>query len=604
MIHFDNELEDYKIPLWNGERTDMLRKDFPSLEESIKVKLNNGIFINNLVDNNLISKKYEFNNISIDNFLIRLYNYYNGKGILCIILEQFLNLVSLFFLVFYSIFLIICIDYKKLFETHDIYEAIDFMRFIDLPFFIIICLVIFSIIWFFKFVKFIFSIKLLMEIRRFYIDKLGISDEIIKTIKWNEIVNKIVNYSRREKLIYDNENDLTIYGILCRIMRKDNFFIAMIDTNILDNKIYIPFIGEHNFLSKSLEWNIHKSIYNYIFDHNSQINSYITNDFDIDNLSKALKKRFIIMAWLNIIFSPFILLFQIAFFFFRFVEELKNEPTSLGLRQWSSYARWKFKQYNELPHIFDKRLKLAYKPANLYVKNFPQPIMITLSRFIIFILSSFIAVLSVFTIIDEQILFYPLTIERTVLWYLGMFGIIIGCCKYYSQPNQIFDPIDKLKNVIIYIYYSEPGWSNNEDKYKTLNEFTKLFTYKLLIVIDEIISVIVTPYLLYKLSKQSKQIILFFTNIISYDNDIGYHCSYLSKNKLSEVLSQSLKIEKSYLNFKYHYTESSNNETSIDNKYNKILNDFKNKEKPSDFNDENIPLGLSMLFLDNSDTII
>ena len=76
-----------------------------------------------------------------------------------------------------------------------------------------------------------------MEIRRFYTDKLRITNEVIKTIKWNEIVNKIVDYSRREKLIYDSENDLTIYSILCRIMRKDNFFIAMIDNNILDNEL-------------------------------------------------------------------------------------------------------------------------------------------------------------------------------------------------------------------------------------------------------------------------------------------------------------------------------------------------------------------------------
>jgi len=211
-----------------------------------------------LFDINFNQSKYKFNNILIDNFFIRLYNYYNGKGFICLILEGFLNLISLFFLVFYSIFLIICIDYKILFETHDIYEAIDFYIFKYLPSFIILCIVLFSIIWLFKFIKFILNIKQLMEIRRFYISKLKITDDLIKTMKWNDISKLIIEYYQNLDIginsIHkeDKEKEYDIFNILCRIMRKDNFFIAMIDNNILDIKIKIPFFGEHFFLSKSL----------------------------------------------------------------------------------------------------------------------------------------------------------------------------------------------------------------------------------------------------------------------------------------------------------------------------------------------------------------
>jgi len=117
---------------------------------------------------------------------------------------------------------------------------------------------------------------------------------------------------------------------------------------------------------------------------------------------------------------------------------------------------------------------------------------------------------------------------------------------------------------MLYIHYSGKDWRNNEDTYKTLNEFSKLFTYKILIVFYEIISVFLTPYILYKMSKQSKKIIYFFTNIITYDEDIGYHCSYASEQYFNNnELVKSSKFEKSLLNFKYHYNEKNDDISTL-----------------------------------------
>ncbi len=543
---------------------------------------------------------YRFNKISIDNFLIRVYNYYNGKGFYCIILNSLLHLVGLFFLVFYSIFLLVCVDYTILFETHDIYDAINLHGFRKLSPFFTLCLVVFTITWISEFFKFIFSFKSLLEIRRFYLEKLKIGDLYIKTIEWNKVVDKIIKFDRREGLIYDIDNHLDVHNILCRIMRKDNFFIAMIDHKILNNRIWLPFMGKRNFLSGSLEWNIHKCIYNFIFDNNSQIQSYITNNnINMEQLSKELEKRFKIMAWINFIFFPFIILFQLAYFFFRFFEEIK-EHSLITMRNYTKYARWQFKEYNELPHLFEMRLNLGYKSADEYVKNFPQPILVIISRFIIFILSSFIAVLTCLTLYDEKILFYPLTKNRTVLWYVGIFGIIIGICRSCSFGNYVFEPIKKIKAMAVYTHYYPDKWKGKEYTYSTYESFLELFTYKIYIIFDEIISVILTPYILYfNFSPQSYEIIKFFTNNIVYDDNIGYHCSFSDEKNLELSISGteqvdylgSTKLRKSFLNYKHNYNTNLSN-PSINEKYNSILDSV-------DEDNSVIKLGLSMLFLES-----
>lgn len=107
-----------------------------------------------------------------------------------------------------------------------------------------------------------------------------------------------------------------------------------------------------------------------------------------------LQHRFIFMGVLNAVFAPFIVLYLLMFSFFRYfevspkstVEKLKyfaqslaiqeyhKNPSAIGSRQYTPYARWKFREFNELPHLFDKRLDESYEAAKQYIDQFPKEI--------------------------------------------------------------------------------------------------------------------------------------------------------------------------------------------------------------------------------------
>lgn len=130
------------------------------------------------------------------------------------------------------------------------------------------------------------------EIRTFYIQELKIPavrnisfifnfpQEDMETIEWREVVSKVVKVPRLCIL----KEEMTPLGIAItlfpnwpvdvanRIMRKDNYFIVLINKELLNLKIPLPFLRRYQFVTKTLEWGISYTIFNYLFDHNNLIN--------------------------------------------------------------------------------------------------------------------------------------------------------------------------------------------------------------------------------------------------------------------------------------------------------------------------------------------
>ena len=65
---------------------------------------------------------------------------------------------------------------------------------------------------------------------------------------------------------------------------------------------------------------------------------------------------------------------------FIFTQMIKREPSFLGSRMWSLYARLYARHFNELDHEFNARLNRAYKPAERYMNIFTSPLLVVLAK--------------------------------------------------------------------------------------------------------------------------------------------------------------------------------------------------------------------------------
>lgn len=121
-------------------------------------------------------------------------------------------------------------------------------------------------------------------------------------------------------------------------------------------------------------------------------------------LVQDLRNRIALLALINLVFCPIILLYQILYSFFSYAELLKRQPGVFGRRRWSLYGRIYLRDFNELDHELQLRLNRAYKPTVKYMDLFTHPVLIIIARNIAFIAGSLLAVLIVMTVIQEDLL--------------------------------------------------------------------------------------------------------------------------------------------------------------------------------------------------------
>jgi len=159
-----------------------------------------------------------------------------------------------------------------------------------------------------------------------------------------------------------------------------------------------------NTLTKALEWNLRFCLMGYLFDQRGQVRKEFVRERRRKDLvdgcvsvpahllcasltMSRLKRRFVFMGILNAIFAPFIVVYLLMYSFFRYFEvgqaalspaeltaaqEYHKNPSSIGGRQYTLYAQWKFRQFNELPHLFERRLDRSYPTAKEYIDQFPK----------------------------------------------------------------------------------------------------------------------------------------------------------------------------------------------------------------------------------------
>ncbi|KJE90584.1 hypothetical protein CAOG_01880 [Capsaspora owczarzaki ATCC 30864] len=510
----------------------------------------------------------------LDQFFHDIYKYHEGKGFRNIVLARILKLFVLAFTVCFAVFLIACVDYDEIFETHELGEAIHLGRLSSLHPILILSLVVSSTFWLFQFMLIFRNMRSLLDMRTFYVDELQIPESEIETVRWNEVLRKLEQVQRKRNICIVKK-EITPQDVANRIMRKDNYLVALMNKDLLNLRVNIPFLGPRIILPKALEWNIARCILDYVFDKRyGTMKEHFLDAKHAERLAKGLRKRFFFMAVVNLLFAPFIMVFMLTYFFFRYTEEFRNRPTTVGARQWTPYARWWLREFNELPHIFQARLNNGYKPASKYISKFNSEFLALIARFIAFVLGAFAAIIIAVSIYNEDFLLQVHLVEgRSMFWVLGVLIAILGVVRtLIPDENLVFDPPLLMRNVVYHIHMFPAHWKNREHTFEVAGEFSTLFDMRMVVFAQEVFSFILTPAMLFfKLPSTSRQIIDFIRQVTVYENGVGYVCSFalfnferngnanygvpLSDRAASQPvgarqISSHGKMEKSFLSFK------------------------------------------------------
>ncbi|KAF7713559.1 Autophagy-related protein 9 [Penicillium ucsense] len=479
---------------------------------------------------------------NLDNFLKDVYTYFLGNGVWSILLSRTLNLLTFAFVVGFTTFLTNCIDYHKVRGSKSLDEILVPKCVSRMSGSATLLLWLLSFFWISKFFQLLLDVRRLKHMHDFYHYLLGISDPEVQTISWQEVVSRLmtlrdanpataaaISAKHRKYLRSQSKQRMDAHDIANRLMRKENYMIALVNKDIMDLTLPIPFLRNRPLFSRTLEWNLNLCIMDYVFNEQGQLRTIFLKDTHRRALSDGLRRRFIFAGIMNIFVAPFIVVYFLMHYFFRYFNEFKKNPSQIGSRQYTPLAEWKFREFNELWHLFERRTNMSYPFASRYIDQFPKDKTVQLARFVAFVSGALASVLALASVIDPELfLGFEITPDRTVLFYLGIFGTVWAFAQGMApEETDVFDPEFALLELIDFTHYCPSSWKGRLHSDDVRKEFAVCYQLKIVIFLEEILSMIFTPFVLwFSLPKCSDRLIDFFREFTVHVDGVGYLCSF------------------------------------------------------------------------------
>ncbi|KAF2402268.1 APG9-domain-containing protein [Trichodelitschia bisporula] len=478
---------------------------------------------------------------NLDVFLKQVYEYYAAHGIWSIVLQRVISVLSGAFIIGFSTFLLFCIDYSLLPHRTSLDEIRIKQCTRKMPTIASFVLWVSAVWWVYTLISFIRDIPRLWDMKNFYEHLLDIPDCDIQTVSWQYVVAKLMllrnanphtaqnmSSENRRFLRGQSKQRMDAHDIANRLMRKENYWIGIINKEILDTTVNIPFIGKYSIFTRVIEWNIGLCLMDFVFDDQSQVKEVFLKSQSRRELVEILKRRFFIIGVFSIFFSPILAFYFFVIQFFTNFTEYQKNPSELGARSFSPLAEWKFREFNELYHIFRRRKTMAFPYANTYLDQFPKDKMDQASKFVAFISGALAAVLGVISLLDPELFLGFEIAGKTVLFWLGVFGTVYMATRPASLHDEmVLDPEHHLKRVIECTHYYPESWQKRLHTDEVRQEFSTLYQLKIILFLQELASVILTPFVfLISLPRCAEALIDFIREFTIHVDGLGHVCSF------------------------------------------------------------------------------
>lgn len=200
-------------------------------------------------------------------------------------------------------------------------------------------------------IKYVLDIRRLMRMREFYTHLLDIPDIDMQTVTWQTVIAKLMalrdanpitaspdRLTSRQKHFMGSQSKqrLDAHDIANRLMRKDNYLIALFNKEIIDLNMRLPFVGDVQLFSRTLEWNLQFCVLDFLFNENGQVRQLTLKESHRRQLIAGLRQRFMFAAFMNFLCAPIIVIYMVVTYFFRyfnvcFANLLKHLLEKLGI---------------------------------------------------------------------------------------------------------------------------------------------------------------------------------------------------------------------------------------------------------------------------------
>lgn len=225
------------------------------------------------------------NVVDMDGFLKEIYEYYMGQGYTSIVLGRVLSVLTCAFVVVFAAFLGGCIDYSAIRMGGTLHEALVGQCFARVSTLSIASVAVVGMVCAWQAVIFGSSLKRLAALRDIYTHLFDIPEDDLVSIPWEEVVTRLQRLAEAHPCAAHHEGvSFDALSVAHRIMRQENFLIALEDHGILCAEVPLPTHSAfvHSALgalfprlSRALEWNLRFCLLGFAFNASGQFQPHL-----------------------------------------------------------------------------------------------------------------------------------------------------------------------------------------------------------------------------------------------------------------------------------------------------------------------------------------
>ena len=492
----------------------------------------------------------------LDTFFTRLYSYYTAGGLYPTLLSRATTLLTLCFSILFSTFLLLNVRWAAVWacrsEDCDGVQLITwdaYQRPTSVSHLVAVYFALFSLYWLWHLLSFLYLIKPTVDMRHFYTTHLHLTDAELPLLPWADVLERVVAMQQHTKLC--TYRTLTALDITNRIMRKDNFLVALVNADAIDVRIrpshaslrYEPIDSLHNHketaeeeaVSSAWEWGtlLESVVRRCVLDHIPSSDFTLSTSYTSAHAAISLRRRLYWHGALTLLFLPFLFLFLSILFILRHAEELHNKRGSLSSsRQWSTFSQWTLREYNELPHFFHHRLSLASVYATEYLHQFPTPLTSILCGGVAYCAGAVVGVLLLMTLSGSAMMAH--LYDRSLLWWLAVFSAVLAISRSLVQtppssstthPSSTPTPSLSFSRLTSYTHYHPRQWRGSEHTSLVHDAISAMYQTPVSAFLREMAALLVCPLvLLYVLPSQSERVVEFVVKHSVEVSGVGVVC--------------------------------------------------------------------------------
>ena len=133
------------------------------------------------------------------------------------------------------------------------------------------------------------------------------------------------------------------------------------------------------------------------------------------------------------------------------------------------------------------------------MNQFHNKIIESLTKFVVFVLSSLFSVLIILALVNENILVNVNILGKSVIWYITILGSIAAVLRATISDKIVYFPREKMGEIKEKIEFIPDEWVDKADNSNIKNQFSQYYQYKIVTILKNIVYTFLVPFHLWYL---------------------------------------------------------------------------------------------------------